>query len=104
MSDFIYPNFLGDELRLPYYPVGIGIYHNQEPVVRPWGYHQYQWIQCRSGSGELYIGEKRYVRVIVNILNEFLFYHLHYIPINIKTTYNKSNCIFLLFCIENCLF
>lgn len=61
MSDFIYPNFLGDELRLPYYPVGIGIYHNQEPAVRPWGYHQYQWIQCRSGSGELYIGEKRYV-------------------------------------------
>ncbi len=61
MGSIIYPNFLGAESRLPYYPAGVGINHVQEQIIRPWGYHQYQWIQCRSGMGELFIGDKRYV-------------------------------------------
>lgn len=61
MDNIIYPNFLGAESRLPYYPAGVGVNHIQEQIIRPWGYHQYQWIQSRSGVGELFIGEKRYL-------------------------------------------
>ena len=74
MDSIIYPNFLGAESRLPYYPAGIGINHVQEQIIRPWGYHQYQWIQCRSGMGELFIGDKRYVLSERKAFNSFLIF------------------------------
>ena len=37
-------------LPLPFQLLGIGIGHVQEPVRRPHGYPQHQWIQLRSGT------------------------------------------------------
>jgi AraC family transcriptional regulator of arabinose operon len=43
----IFPGLPG--LPLPYRLRGIGIHHLQEPIRRPHGYPQFQWIQIRSG-------------------------------------------------------
>lgn len=53
MGNMIFPLITEYELKLPYYIVGIGCFHNQEHVVRPHGYPYYQWIQCHHGKGEL---------------------------------------------------
>ncbi|WP_139903181.1 AraC family transcriptional regulator [Clostridium thermarum] len=48
------------EAHLPFYLVGVGIKHQQEHVIRPYGYPYLQWIQCRKGCGQLLIGGKSF--------------------------------------------
>lgn len=48
------------DLNLPYYFDGVGCNYEQEPINRPNGYGDYQWIQCRSGKGEVYLNKKKY--------------------------------------------
>ncbi len=45
---------------LPFMLHGLGINHNQEPIDRPQGMSLYQWIQCLSGSGTVYIQGEKY--------------------------------------------
>ena len=58
-----------DEYRkkLPYGFAGVGCFYEQEHVKRPggreeteWVYPFYQWIQCREGSGEVWLQGKKY--------------------------------------------
>lgn len=67
MGNMIFP--VRDEMsdRLAYGFSGVGCYYEQEHVKRPggrreteWMYPYYQWIQCRRGSGELLLGDKKY--------------------------------------------
>lgn len=53
--------------RLAYGFTGVGCYYEQEHVKRPggrteteWIYPYYQWIQSRHGTGELWLGGKKY--------------------------------------------
>ncbi|GAB2717359.1 AraC family transcriptional regulator [Paenibacillus thermoaerophilus] len=41
------------DMSLPVYVTGAGGWLNQEPIDRPAGYADYQWIQCVSGEGKL---------------------------------------------------
>ncbi|MDP4145241.1 MAG: AraC family transcriptional regulator [Bacillota bacterium] len=59
MSYIMFPTTTDLELNLPVYLVGAGCKHIQEHVVRPNGYPFLQWIQCRKGSGELLIDNRR---------------------------------------------
>ncbi len=45
--------------QLPYYYTIVGTYYEQEHVCRPKGYPYFQWIQCRSGKGELTLGDNK---------------------------------------------
>jgi AraC-like DNA-binding protein len=49
----VFPVLLPQITTLPFYVYSVGIEHNQEPVSRPNGYPHYQWLQVRSGEGEL---------------------------------------------------
>ncbi len=60
MGSAIFPLITEYELKLPYYVVGIGCFHNQEHVIRPQGYPYFQWIQCHHGKGELLTGGSAY--------------------------------------------
>lgn len=60
---------VSDEYRgkLSYGFAGVGCHYEQEHVKRPggreeteWIYPFYQWIQCRRGSGELWLDGKKY--------------------------------------------
>lgn len=53
MKRMIFPITTEFDLNLPYYFAGIGYNYEQENINRPDGYPDYQWIQCRSGKGEL---------------------------------------------------
>ena len=53
MDFIIFPFLSEQETRLPFQVAGIGCAYEQEPVIRPNGYPRYQWIQTRSGKGEL---------------------------------------------------
>ncbi len=57
MKNTAFPILTNNEQQLPFYVTSIGIEQVQEHIVRPKGYPAYQWIQCRSGSGRLVIGE-----------------------------------------------
>lgn len=53
--------------RLSYGFAGVGCHYEQEHVKRPggreeteWIYPFYQWIQCRKGSGELWLDGRKY--------------------------------------------
>ena len=46
--------------ELPYYFSGVGCDYSQEHISRPNGYPAYQWIQCRSGRGELILNATKY--------------------------------------------
>lgn len=48
------------EQQLPFYFKGVGIDFEQEPINRPNGHKSYQWIQCRSGKGELTVNGTTY--------------------------------------------
>ncbi len=56
----IFSVITGMEERLPYYVAGVGLDYEQENISRPMGHPEFQWIQCRSGKGELFIGEMHY--------------------------------------------
>lgn len=51
----IFPDLPG--LPLPFRLRGIGVGHPQEPIRRPHGYPQHQWIQVRSGRLRLTVAE-----------------------------------------------
>ncbi len=61
MQDMVFPVIAELEARLPYFCVGVGCFYEQEDIRRPDGYPYYQWIQCRKGRGELFLGGTRYV-------------------------------------------
>ncbi len=60
MKNTVFPILTENEQRLPYYVFSIGLDYAQEHIIRTAGYPCYQWIQCRSGSGRLVIGENEY--------------------------------------------
>jgi AraC-like DNA-binding protein len=53
MKNCIFPAITDKESALPFYLSGIGCHYEQEHIVRPEGYPNYQWIQCHKGAGEL---------------------------------------------------
>ncbi|MBR5535450.1 MAG: AraC family ligand binding domain-containing protein [Clostridia bacterium] len=61
MKKMIFPVITGLEDKLPYYTNGVGIEYEQEDINRPNGHPEYQWIQTRSGSGELFLNGKRHI-------------------------------------------
>jgi AraC-like DNA-binding protein len=61
MKNTVFPIHTENELRLPYYVFSIGLDYAQEHIIRTAGYPCYQWIQCRSGSGRLVLGEQEYL-------------------------------------------
>lgn len=61
MKKMIFPVITELENRLPYYLSGVGCFYDQEDIRRPSGYPEFQWIQCRRGRGELFIGSSRYI-------------------------------------------
>jgi len=52
----VFPSLPG--LPLPYRLRGVGVDHVQEPIDRPHGYPQHQWIQVRSGRLRLTVDER----------------------------------------------
>ncbi len=58
--NMIFPIVLGIDERLPFYAAGVGVDYIQEDVLRPCGSSQYQWVQCREGQGELFLGDEHY--------------------------------------------
>lgn len=56
----IFSVITGMEERFPYYAAGVGLDYEQETITRPQGHPEFQWIQCRNGKGELFLGEKRH--------------------------------------------
>lgn len=61
MKKAVFPICTENELKLPYYVFSIGLDYDQEHIIRTAGYPCYQWIQCRSGSGRLILGEQEYL-------------------------------------------
>lgn len=61
INKMCFPVITAFDLKLPYYFTGVGCEYLQEDIVRPNGHPSFQWIQCRSGKGEVYIGGKRYI-------------------------------------------
>lgn len=47
--------------QLPYYFRGVGCFYEQEEIIRPYGHPNFQWIQCRSGKGELILNGTKYI-------------------------------------------
>lgn len=60
MKKLIFPIVTEFDLTLPYYIAGVGCCYEQEYIYRPNGFPHYQWIQCRSGSGELILNNTTY--------------------------------------------
>lgn len=56
----IFSVITGMEERFPYYAAGVGLDYEQETILRPQGHPEFQWIQCRGGKGELFLGERSY--------------------------------------------
>ncbi len=51
--NYAFPVLSARDKLLPFYLLGIGLHHEQEPIRRDRGIQDYQWIQCRSGEGKL---------------------------------------------------
>lgn len=60
MNNLVFPVRTEFDKQLPYYFVGGGCSHEQEFVQRPAGHPNYQWIQCRSGTGKLLLNGTTY--------------------------------------------
>lgn len=45
---------------MPFYVKLIGGHNNQNHIIRPKGYPDYQWLQCTKGSGKLLIDGKEF--------------------------------------------
>lgn len=61
MKKMIFTRITEFDLSLPIYIVGVGCHYEQEAIQRPNGFPHFQWIQCRSGQGELILGQNRYL-------------------------------------------
>ncbi|WP_342575169.1 AraC family transcriptional regulator [Paenibacillus sp. FSL M8-0142] len=55
--NYAFPVLSARDKLLPFYLLGIGLHHEQEPIRRDQGIQDYQWIQCRSGEGKFKLGE-----------------------------------------------
>jgi AraC-like DNA-binding protein len=55
LNEWAFP-IAGPQLKLPLYLVGVGNLANQDHVVRPSGYPNYQVIYCTKGAGLLCMG------------------------------------------------
>lgn len=60
MKKMIFPIITEFDLTLPFFITGVGCNYEQEYINRPNGFPNYQWIQCRSGSGELILNNNTY--------------------------------------------
>ena len=60
MTKTLFPVDLEFDVNLPFYIGGIGYSYEQEYIHRPNGFPYYQWIQCRSGGGELKVNNNTY--------------------------------------------
>jgi AraC-like DNA-binding protein len=60
MKKMIFPVITDFDTTLPYYLIGVGCCYEQEHIIRPNGFPNYQWIQCRSGSGKLIMNQTSY--------------------------------------------
>ncbi|MDQ0113898.1 AraC family transcriptional regulator [Paenibacillus harenae] len=56
-----FPVLSARDKLLPFYLLGIGLHHVQEPIRRDSGIQDYQWIQCRSGEGKLKLSETEHI-------------------------------------------
>lgn len=61
MKKMFFPIITEFDAKLPYYFAGVGCYYEQENIDRPEGHPDYQWIQCRSGKGELNLNGTKYI-------------------------------------------
>lgn len=61
MKKIIFPITTDFDMQLPYYFAGVGCDYEQENIDRSEGYPDFQWIQCRSGKGELNLNGTKYV-------------------------------------------
>lgn len=57
----IFSKNISNTKELPITLIGMGLNHLQERIIRPTGVPFYQWIQCISGRGMLFIGEISYL-------------------------------------------
>lgn len=60
MKRMVFPITTEFDAQLPYYFAGVGCRYEQENIVRPMGFPNYQWIQCRNGVGELILNGSKY--------------------------------------------
>ena len=56
-----FPVLSARDKQLPFYLLGIGLHHDQEPIRRNPGIHDYQWIQCRNGEGKLKLNKTEHI-------------------------------------------
>lgn len=60
MKNMIFPTITEKEACLPFYLAGVGCNYEQEHIVRPEGYPNFQWIQCIEGKGAIVISDIMY--------------------------------------------
>ncbi|TFE28549.1 AraC family transcriptional regulator [Cohnella luojiensis] len=58
---FSFPIVTEKDSQLPIYLTSAGHWDSQERTKRPEGFPDYQWLQVLSGTGELRVGDKRYL-------------------------------------------
>jgi AraC family transcriptional regulator of arabinose operon len=56
-----FPILSQTDSQLPIHLTTIGHWDHQERMRRPEGFLDYQWLQCASGIGELFIGSERHL-------------------------------------------
>ncbi|NLM74901.1 MAG: AraC family transcriptional regulator [Clostridiaceae bacterium] len=59
MNNYLFP-VITYENTLPFYVKGVGGLENQEHIIRPNGYHDFQWLHCVKGKGKLIINNKEF--------------------------------------------
>lgn len=61
MKKTFFPVITEFDMQLPYYFAGVGCFYEQEDIDRPQGHPDYQWIQCRSGRGQLSLNGTKHI-------------------------------------------
>ncbi len=61
MAQMIFPIMTDFDKKLPYFFAGVGCSYEQEPIDRPAGHSNFQWIQTYRGEGILHLRGKEYV-------------------------------------------
>lgn len=56
-----FPILTETDSELPVHLTSVGHWDTQERLRRPNGFPDYQWLQCLQGTGELLIGDQRYL-------------------------------------------
>jgi len=60
MNSYLFP-VITYESVLPFYVKGVGGLENQDHIIRPNGYHEFQWLHCMRGRGKLIIDNKEFI-------------------------------------------